>query len=251
MILKDRTAIVTGGGQGIGRAICGIFAEEGAAVVVVDINESAAEETARQLNRAGYAGRSGRSARAVRADISVATEISALADGVVEEFGRVDILVNNAGLALFRSVEACTEEEWDRVMAVNLKGPFLLSKALLPTMIAQQSGAVINMASVAGKTGGVVSGAPYSVSKAGIECLTKSLARELAPHGVRVNAIAPGIIDTALTAHHDPAFVDAIPLGGSKGEPRDVAEAALFLASDRSRHITGEILDVNGGLLMD
>ncbi len=248
MILKDRTAIVTGGGQGIGRAICGIYAEEGAAVVVVDINESAAEETARQLNREGYAGRS---ARAVRADISVATEISALVDGVVEEYGRVDILVNNAGLALFRSVEACTEEEWDRVMAVNLKGPFLLSKALLPTMIAQQSGAVINLASVAGKTGGVVSGAPYSVSKAGIECLTKSLARELAPHGVRVNAIAPGIIDTALTAHHDPAFVDAIPLGGSKGEPRDVAEAALFLASDRSRHITGEILDVNGGLLMD
>ena len=248
MILKDRTAIVTGGGQGIGRAICGIYAEEGAAVVVVDINESAAEETARQLNREGYAGRS---ARAVRADISVATEISALVDGVVEEYGRLDILVNNAGLALFRSVEACTEEEWDRVMAVNLKGPFLLSKALLPTMIAQQSGAVINLASVAGKTGGVVSGAPYSVSKAGIECLTKSLARELAPHGVRVNAIAPGIIDTALTAHHDPAFVDAIPLGGSKGEPRDVAEAALFLASDRSRHITGEILDVNGGLLMD
>ena len=245
MILKDRTAIVTGGGQGIGRAICGIFAEEGAAVVVVDINESAAEETARQLNRDGH------DARAVRADISVAAEISALVDGVVEEYGRVDILVNNAGLALFRSVEACTEEEWDRVMAVNLKGPFLLSKALLPTMIAQQSGAVINLASVAGKTGGVVSGAPYSVSKAGIECLTKSLARELAPHGVRVNAIAPGIIDTALTAHHDPAFVDAIPLGGSKGEPRDVAEAALFLASDRSRHITGEILDVNGGLLMD
>ena len=248
MILKDRTAIVTGGGQGIGRAICGIFAEEGAAVVVVDINEYGAEETARQLNRAGYAGRS---ARAVRADISVAAEISALADGVVEEYGRVDILVNNAGLALFRSVEECTEEEWDRVMAVNLKGPFLLSKALLPTMIARRSGAVINLASVAGKTGGVVSGAPYSVSKAGIECLTKSLARELAPHGVRVNAIAPGIIDTDLTAHHDPAFVDAIPLGGSKGEPRDVAEAALFLASDRSRHITGEILDVNGGLLMD
>lgn len=248
MILKDRTAIVTGGGQGIGRAICGIFAEEGASVVVVDINESSAEETARQLIREGYAGRS---ARPVRADVSVAAEIRDLADGVVEEYGRVDILVNNAGLALFRSVEQCTEEEWDRVMAVNLKGPFLLSKALLPTMTAQRSGAVINLASVAGKTGGVVSGAPYSVSKAGIECLTKSLARELAPHGVRVNAIAPGIIDTSLTAHHDPAFVDAIPLGGSKGEPRDVAEAALFLASDRSRHITGEILDVNGGLLMD
>ena len=244
MILQGRTAIVTGGGQGIGRAICGIFAEEGASVVVVDIDESRAEETVRHLNREGHA------AKAVRADVSSGAEIEALVDGVLVDSGHVDILVNNAGLAVFRSVEQCTEEEWDRVMAVNLKGPFLLAKALLPTMKAQQSGAVINLASVAGKTGGVVSGAPYSVSKAGIECLTKSLARELAPYGVRVNAIAPGIIDTALTANHDQSFVDAIPLGG-KGEPRDVAEAALFLASDRSRHITGEILDVNGGLLMD
>ena len=244
MTLEGRTAIVTGGGQGIGRAICGIFAEEGASVVVVDIDESRAGETASQLNREG------RTATAVRADVSSGAEIKALVDGVLADSGRVDILVNNAGLAVFRSVEQCTEEEWDRVMAVNLKGPFLLAKALLPAMKAQRSGAVINLASVAGKTGGVVSGAPYSVSKAGLECLTKSLARELAPYGVRVNAIAPGIIDTALTAHHDQSFVDAIPLGG-KGEPRDVAEAALFLASDRSRHITGEILDVNGGLLMD
>ena len=244
MILKDRTAIVTGGGQGIGRAICGIFAEEGASVVVADIDESNAQETARRLNRSGHR------ARAVRADVSVGTEINALVDGTLRDRGRVDILVNNAGLAVFRSVEACTEAEWDRVMAVNLKGPFLLAKAVMPAMKAQKGGAVINLASVAGKTGGVVSGAPYSVSKAGIECLTKSLARELAPHGVRVNAIAPGIIDTALTANHDQSFVDAIPLGG-KGEPRDVAEAALFLASDRSKHITGEILDVNGGLLMD
>lgn len=244
MMLKGQTAIVTGGGQGIGRAICGIFAEEGASIVVVDIDGSRAEETARQLRQEG------RTAKAVRTDVSSDGEIKELVDGVLEDSGRVDILVNNAGLALFRSVEQCTEEEWDRVMAVNLKGPFLLAKALLPTMKAQRAGTVINLASVAGKTGGVVSGAPYSVSKAGIECLTKSLARELAPYGVRVNAIAPGIIDTALTAHHDQSFVDAIPLGG-KGEPRDVAEAALFLASDRSRHITGEILDVNGGLLMD
>ena len=244
MILKDRTAIVTGGGQGIGRAICGIFAEEGASVVVADIDESNARETARRLIRGGHR------ASAVRADVSSVAEINALVDGTLRDRGRVDILVNNAGLAVFRSVEACTEAEWDRVMAVNLKGPFLLAKAVMPAMKAQKAGAVINLASVAGKTGGVVSGAPYSVSKAGIECLTKSLARELAPHGVRVNAIAPGIIDTALTAHHDQSFVDAIPLGG-KGEPRDVAEAALFLASDRSKHITGEILDVNGGLLMD
>ena len=244
MILKDRTAIVTGGGQGIGQAICRIFAEEGAYVLVVDIDESRAQQTVRQLNGDGLKG------MAVRADVSDGSAVKSLVNGIVEDSGRIDILVNNAGLGLFRSVEQCTEDEWDRVMDVNLKGPFLLAKAVLPAMKAQKSGTMVNMASVAGKTGGVMSGAPYSVSKAGLECLTKTLARELAPHGVRVNAIAPGIIETPLTAQHDPSFVEAIPLGG-KGQPRDVAEAALFLVSDRSRHITGEILDVNGGLLMD
>jgi 3-oxoacyl-[acyl-carrier protein] reductase len=244
MKLKDRVAIVTGGGQGIGWAICCAFAADGARIVLADINQETGQQAVQELVAAGV------EALAVRTDVSQAAEVEALVRQTLDRFGRVDILVNNAGLGLFRSVEACTEAEWDRVLAVNLKGPFLLSKAVMPVMKAQRRGAIVNMVSIAGKTGGVVAGAPYSVSKAGLECLTRSLARELAPYGVRVNAIAPGIIDTPLAANHPPSFIEAIPLG-EKGRPEDVAACALFLASDDARHITGETIDVNGGLLMD
>ena len=244
MMFKDQVAIVTGGGQGIGRALCKAFAREGAAVVVADIDLAQAQNTV-QLLKASEA-----TAFAIQTDVSSATAIKALVNTVLDRFSRIDILINNAGLGLFRSVEACSEEEWDRVLNVNLKGPFLLSKAVMPILKAQQSGTIINMVSVAGKTGGVVAGAPYSVSKAGLECLTKALARELAPYRVRVNGIAPGIIDTPMAAHHPPAFIEAIPLG-EKGRPEDIAAAALFLASENARHITGEILDINGGLMMD
>ena len=244
MMFKDQVAIVTGGGQGIGRAICTAFANEGATVVVADIDLAQAQETVHTLEA------SLSTALAVQADVSCAAALEALVQTVLARFNRIDILVNNAGLGLFRSVESCSEEEWDRVLNVNLKGPFLLSKAVMPILKAQESGAIINMVSLAGKTGGIVAGAPYSVSKAGLECLTKALARELAPYRVRVNGIAPGIIDTPMAAHHPPAFIEAIPLG-EKGRPEDVAAAAVFLASENARHITGEILDVNGGLMMD
>ncbi len=242
MKLKGRTALVTGGGRGIGRAICEAFAAEGAGVAVVDLDSENALSVVSALPDSDVI--------AVEADISNPADIERAVSETVEHFGTVDILVNNAGIALFRSVEDCTIEEWDRVLAIQLKGPFLLAKAIMPHMKAQKRGAIINIASIAGKTGGIVAGAPYSVSKAGIDCLTKCLARELAPHGIRANSIAPGIIDTQLTANHPQSFVDAVPLG-VKGQPQDVAACALFLASEDSRHITGELIDVNGGLLMD
>ncbi|MBT5875876.1 MAG: SDR family oxidoreductase [Candidatus Latescibacteria bacterium] len=242
MKLKGRSAIVTGGGRGIGRAICEAFAAEGAGIAVVDLDQSSAEEVVHALSPGD--------AIAIKADISNQSDIERAVSETKAHFGSVDILVNNAGIALFRSVEDCTIEEWDKVLDIQLKGPFLLAKAAMPHMKEQKSGVIINMASIAGKTGGIVAGAPYSVSKAGIDCLTKCLARELAAFGVRANSIAPGIIDTQLTANHPQSFVDAIPLG-VKGQPADVAACALFLASDDSRHITGELIDVNGGLLMD
>ena len=183
-------------------------------------------------------------------DISQKDQVREGVQKVAEQMGQLDILVNNAGIVTFASFEECSEELWDKTIATNLKGTFLCSQAVLP-QLKETRGTIINLTSVAAKTGGVAAAPPYGASKAGISALTLNLAGGMAPHGVRVNAIAPGVIDTNMTSSpaHD-KVKKSIPLGKA-GTPEDVAACALFLASEDARHITGEIIDVNGGLLMD
>lgn len=219
-----------------------IFKQECARVAITDIDEKAALETLESIGGNGLA---------LRMDVSSKTEVQTGIASVIEEFGHLDILVNNAGCVSFCSFEESTEEDWDRVMNVNLKGTYLCCQAVLDHMRSRKTGAIVNLSSLAAKTGGLAAGPSYAASKAGVSALTINLAKYLAPHGVRVVALAPGIIDTPMTASgkHD-QMKKQIPLGGA-GQPEDVAKCALFLASDDARHITGEILDVNGGLWMD
>ena len=240
--LEGKTALVTGGGRGIGQAIARQLAREGARVAVADIDPETARETADELPTRGMA---------LELDVSCRAAVQAGVASVLKELGQLDILVNNAGCLTFTTFEDCTEELWDRMIDVNLKGTFLCAQAVLAHMKDRRQGVIINMTSLAAKTGGAAAGPPYSAAKAGIYTMTLGLARAMAPHRIRVNGIAPGVIDTAMTrsgAHADLAAM--IPLG-EVGQPEDVARCALFLASDDSRHITGEIIDVNGGLFMD
>ena len=240
--LQHKTALITGAGRGIGRAIAECFTREGARVAVADIDPDAARDTAAAI---------GSDALGLAMDVSSKTAVLAATAQVLDEFGQLDILVNNAGYLVYTTFESCSEENWDRIVDVNMKGPFLCAQAVIPHMKARRQGAIINMTSLAAKTGGLAAGPPYAAAKAGVLTLTIGLARALAPDQIRVNAIAPGVIDTAMTSapEHD-QLKASIPLGRS-GQPEDVANCALFLASDDARHITGETIDVNGGLYMD
>jgi 3-oxoacyl-[acyl-carrier protein] reductase len=248
MRLRDKVAIVTGAGRGIGLGIALAFAREGARVAMCDVDTSHFERDLAQIE--GLQGQ----VRTFAMDVTRREQIEAVTGEVFRYWGAIDILVNNAGIYEVLPFEEISEAQWDRLLAVNLKGTFLCCQAAVPYMKRRGAGRIINIASVAGKAGGTLAGAHYSVSKAGVICLAKQLARELGPHGITVNAVAPGRIDTPMiqvsTEEENEAFRLRTPLG-RLGTTEDVANAVLFLASDEASFITGEIVDVNGGLLID
>lgn len=248
MRFKGKVAVVTGGGSGIGRAIALALTREGANVAIWDINYEQAVEVAKQVKS------SGQDALALNVNVAVGRDVEEAAQKVLTTWGRIDILVNNAGICTVASIENISESDWEKVLSVNLKGTFLCSRAVMGVMKRQRAGKIINFGSVAGKVGGIAVGAHYSASKAGVMCLTKSLARELAPYTVNVNGIAPGVIETEMTRNITGGnwenYLATIPIGRI-GNVDDVAKVAVFLASDDASYLTGEIIDVNGGQFMD
>ncbi len=246
MLFENRISIVTGASQGIGETIARTFAAEGATVVLVDVQKDKLEAVAAAIAASG--------GRAVvrTADVTRLDQAAAVADSVVKEFGRIDHLVNNAGITRDNLLMRMKEEEWDAVIAVNLKGIFNFSKAVVRSMLSARSGRIVNLSSVAGAMGNAGQ-TNYAASKAGVIGFTKSLAREVGSRGLTVNAVAPGYISTPMTAVLPEAvkqsFLAVIPLQRF-GETVDVAGAVRFLCSDAAAYITGQVLHVNGGLYM-
>lgn len=246
-MLKGKTAVVTGGSRGIGKAVCLKLASLGADIAFSYAgNETAARETENAIKELGV------KVLAMRADVSVSEEVDAFFTKVSEDFGHIDILVNNAGITKDGLAVRMKEDDFDRVVETNLKGAFLCCKAAARPMMKQRSGRIISLASVVALRGNAGQ-ANYCASKAGIIGLTKSLAKELGGRGITVNAIAPGFIETDMTAvlseENRTAMLSTIPLARA-GRPEDVAEAIAFLAGDGAAYITGQVLRVDGGMAM-
>ncbi len=241
---SGKAVIVTGAGGGIGRAVALLFADEGASILAADIDAGLLEETLRLIQEQGGKG------VAYRLDVTHWAEVQGMVDRALGEFGRVDVLVTSAGIqGMHNPVQDLTLEEWDRVHAVNLTGVFYCCKAVIPPMVRQQSGAIVNMASIAGKEGNPMQAA-YSSSKAGVIALTKSLGKELAPLGIRVNCIAPSMIDTDLVKTVPEAYRETlkarVPLGRF-GRVEEVAALIRFLASSQASYLTAQCWDCSGG----
>ncbi|MBA5706239.1 3-oxoacyl-ACP reductase FabG [Pseudomonas fulva] len=247
--LTGRTALVTGAGRGIGHAIATALGQAGARVGVCDLDAEAAEAAAARLREAGI------EAVGVGADVADEVQVQAMVNQVEALLGGVDILVNNAGIVSTGPLLEVTTAEWNRVMAIDLNSVFFCAKAVLPGMMARQSGRIINIASVAGKRGGGLLGnSCYAAAKGAVIALTKGLAREAGPYAITVNAVSPALTDTEMTSALAPQaraeVLAQMPLGRA-GTPRDIAAAVCFLASREAGFVTGEIMDVDGGFMRD
>ena len=249
--LNGKVALVTGASSGIGRATATALAASGAVVAInFNRNESGAEAARAEIVNAGG------KAIVVQADVTKAADVQSLVKQTQLEFGPIDILVNNAGSLIERlKILELSDERWDEVINLNLKSAFLCSKAVAETMIIRKSGSIVNVSSIAGRNGGALGSIHYSTAKGGIITFTKGLAKELAPHGVRVNAVSPGVIATPYheqfsSADMMKAYIGMIPLGRI-GQPEEVANVICFLASDAASFLVGETIEINGGMFMD
>jgi len=245
-LLENRVAVVTGAGRGIGEAIARRFAGEGAVIAVCDVMLDTAQQVATSLTKGGT------KAAAYAVNVTDSKQVTEVCDKIVADFGRVDILVNNAGITRDGLLLRMSDEDWDAVLGVNLKGAFLFTRTLSRTMLKQRSGVIVNIASIVGIMGNAGQ-ANYSASKAGLIGFTKTVAKELASRGIRSNAVAPGFIQTPMTdklsAEAKKMQTDFIALK-RLGLPEDVANVVLFLASDLSSYVTGQVIAVDGGLAM-
>jgi 3-oxoacyl-[acyl-carrier protein] reductase len=247
MQLKDKTAIITGSGRGLGKAIAFKLANSGSNIVLNDIQSSeVVDETYNEFKRLGF------NVIVTKGDVRNSDDVQNMVNKAVEEFGTVDILVNNAGITKDRLIIKMTEEDWDSVLDINLKGSFNCTKMVSKVMMKKRTGVIINVASVVGIMGNIGQ-ANYSASKAGLIGLTKSTAKELARRGIRGNAIAPEFIESKMTEILDEktkeVYLNNIPLNRF-GTPEEVANVIGFLASDDSKYITGQVINIDGGLVM-
>lgn len=244
--LRDQGAIITGGAQGIGKAIAFQLSDLGANVAVADMNIEAAQQTAKEIEKKG------RKPLAVKVDVADADSVERMVETALESLSRIDILINNAGITRDNLLVRLSDDDWNAVLNVNLKGVFYCTRAVAKVMMKQRSGRIVNISSVVGLIGNPGQ-ANYAASKAGILGLTKTAARELAARGITVNAIAPGFIETDMTGSlpekAKEAFLTAIPLG-RPGCPEDVAKTVAFLVSENAAYITGQVIHVDGGMVM-